>query len=368
MPTQGPATAAIPRTTAMPTTAGATGAYNPYGYPDGYGQPRNRSGLYALLGFLAIALLVVGGVVAVKALSGGGSSSFSMPDVVGQPLDTGSKLLADKGLKVVLQKDNNAKFSKGAITRTDPVAPAEVKTGQSVTVWYNPLDAEFNMPDMKGVEQQTAANKLAAMGLSVNPTVLTATDPAIAVGNVIKTNPPAGTKVKLGDTVQLIVSAGANQVSVPAVNGLSQADAQTLLGGDNYQFTVTVKEEASDTVEKGRATRTDPAQGTMTDKGTPITLYISTGQASVQVPPLVGLTQAQAIAKLNELGLVPDIITDPLPFGDVNNGRVTAQSPSETQTAMPGDTVRIKVGKAGPAPTTTSSTTTTIPSTGTTGL
>jgi beta-lactam-binding protein with PASTA domain len=106
----------------------------------------------------------------------------------------------------------------------------------------------------------------------------------------------------------------------------------------------------------------------MTDKGTPITLYISTGQASVQVPPLVGLTQAQAIAKLNELGLVPDIITDPLPFGDVNNGRVTAQSPSETQTAMPGDTVRIKVGKAGPAPTTTSSTTTTIPSTGTTGL
>ena len=135
------------------------------------------------------------------------------------------------------------------------MAPAEVKKGQSVTVWYNPLDAEFNMPDMKGVEQQTAANKLAAMGLSVNPTVLTATDPAIAVGNVIKTNPPAGTKVKLGDTVQLIVSAGANQVSVPAVNGLSQADAQTLLGGDNYQFTVTVKEEASDTVEKGQIGR-----------------------------------------------------------------------------------------------------------------
>ena len=300
------------------------------------------------------------GVFGVKALSGNSSSSFAMPDVVGQPLDTGSKQLADKGLKVVLQKDNNPKFSKGAITRTDPVAPAEVKKGQSVTVWYNPLDAEFNMPDMKGVEQQTAANKLAAMGLSVNPTVLTATDPAIAVGNVIKTNPPAGTKVKLGDTVQLIVSAGANQVSVPAVNGLSQADAQTLLGGDNYQFTVTVKEEASDTVEKGRATRTDPAQGEMVDKGTPITLYVSTGQATVQVPPLVGLTQAQAIAQLNKLGLVPDIITDPLPYGDVNNGRVTAQSPSETQTALPGDTVRIKVGKAGPAPTTTSSTTTTV--------
>ena len=63
-----------------------------------------------------------------------------------------------------------------------------------------------------------------------------------------------------------------------------------------------------------------------------------------------------------------DIITDPLPYGDINNGRVTAQSPSETQTAMPGDTVRIKVGKAGPAPTTTSSTTTTTVPPGTTGL
>ena len=52
--------------------------------------------------------------------------------------------------------------------------------------------------------------------------------------------------------------------------------------------------------------------------------------------------------------------SDLLPYGDVNNGRVTAQSPSETQTALPGDTVRIKVGKAGPAPTTTSSTTTTV--------
>ena len=58
MPTQGPATAAIPRTTAMPVTTGQGGAYNPYGYPDGYSQPRNKSGLYALLGFLAIAIIV----------------------------------------------------------------------------------------------------------------------------------------------------------------------------------------------------------------------------------------------------------------------------------------------------------------------
>jgi serine/threonine-protein kinase len=162
------------------------------------------------------------------------------------------------------------------------------------------------------------------------------------------------------------VSAGPNQVSVPPVSGLSSANAKLLLEGDAYGFVVTITNEDNATVPKGNAVRTDPAQGKLADKGSPITLFVSNGPAQVTVPPLGNLTESAARAKITNLGLVPDVSYASVPNGDPSNGRVIAQSPSEGNKVDPGSTVRIKVAKALPPPTTTTSTTvppTTLPPT-----
>jgi len=176
--------------------------------------------------------------------------------------------------------------------------------------------------------------------------------------------------VKQGDTISLVVSAGPNQVAVPPVSGLSSANAKLLLQGDAYGFVVTITNEDNATVPKGNAVRTDPAQGALADKGSPITLYVSNGPAQVTVPPLGNLTEAAARAKITGLGLVPDVSYASVPNGDPSNGRVIAQSPSEGNKVNPGATVRIKVARALPPPTTSTSTTlpptTTVPATTTT--
>jgi serine/threonine-protein kinase len=124
-------------------------------------------------------------------------------------------------------------------------------------------------------------------------------------------------------------------------------------------------DEPSANITAGNATRTDPANSTLVDPGSTIVLYISSGPAKVTVPPLVGVTQAQAEAKLREIGLTPDITYQSVPFGDSSSGRVLGQTPSGGVQVDPGSTVKLKIAKALPAPTTTTAapTTTLAPTT-----
>ena len=359
------ATTALPRTGAMPVGPN-TGMQRTTALPPQQPQMQQRrsnGGLYAVIGFLALVALVAGGIVLFNVLSKDKqSTTFGMPDVVGQQLQEGVKALQDKGLVPSPVVEDNPAVAEGAIGRTDPLAGVTVQRGQAVKVYYTPVKAAFALADMKGKTQQEAAAALAQAGLKVDPTITTENDPTVTAGSVIRTDPPAGAQVRQGDTVKLVVSAGPNQVAVPSVAGLPQASAEANLKADAYGFVVTVQQEPSDTgVVAGNATRTDPAAGTLVAKGSAVTLYVSSGPTQVTVPPLTGLTEAVATAKLTSLGLVPDVVYQNLPNGDSNDGRVIAQTPSVNVQVAPGSTVKLKVGKALPPPTTTSTTTTTLP-------
>jgi serine/threonine-protein kinase len=345
------ATAALPRSTGpVPPISGATTAMPRSGMP---GQPRpgqrpaNKSGMYAVIGALAIIALVVGGIILFNTLSSSAKpSSFAMPNVVGQKLEDGVKTLQEAGLKPNPQTEVNPAVAPGTIGRTDPVAALTVKKGQKVDVFYSAAGTPFPLEDLKGRTLQEAQAALAVRGLIVDPAIQTENNPDVPSGQVTRTDPVAGTSVKQGDTIKIVISAGANQVSMPPVEGLSQANAQSLLTSTTYGLTVKVQQEASDTVLAGNATRTDPASGQLVAKGAAVTLYVSTGPTQVKVPPLVNLTEAQARAKITALGLVPNVTSQSVPFGDPTDGRVVDQKPASPQLVDPGSTVNITVARA----------------------
>ncbi len=374
--------AAAARTSAMPAApvaqaapAGATAAmartsaYTQQGqYPYGHGpdEYRSRGGLYAVLGFLALIALVAGGIVLFNVLaSKDKESTFGMPNVVDMPLDEGTAVLTDAGLRVNPIIEETPGKPEGVIVRTDPVAETVVAKDQLVNVYYNPVKTPFPLDDVTGMDQAEATDLLAGKGLVVTPVI--EQNPDVEEGKVIRTEPPAGTQVKQGDTITLVVSGGGNQVAVPPVEGLSQANAESTLTSDAYKFVVTVQQEASPNIPEGSATRTDPVAGTPVEIGSEITLYISTGPEQVTVPPLENLTEAQARSQLTGVGLVPDVQYQTLTTGDPKIGRVISQNVPAGTKVDPGTTVRIIVGKApAPPPTTTSpppTTTTTIPDT-----
>jgi eukaryotic-like serine/threonine-protein kinase len=353
------ATTAMPRTVAIPPTppASRTAAQRQVASP----PQQNRSGMYAVIGFLALIALVAGGIILFNVLSKDDKpSQFPMPDVVGMPLEEGVKVLQDAGLTPNAIEEANPAVLPGTIGRTDPIKEVTVLRDQQVNVYFTPAVTPFVLESMAGKSQQEAIDALTLLGLTVDPTIITENNPDVAAGTVIRTDPAAGATVQQGDVVRLVVSAGPNQVAVPPVENLSQANAQALLESEAYGFVVTIQQETSTTIPAGQATRTDPASSTLVNKGGAITLFVSSGPSKVKVPPLVTLTQAQAEAKLFELGLAADVQFQSVPTGDSTDGRVTAQTPSQGVEVEPGSTVRLKVAKALPAPTTT---TTTVPPT-----
>ena len=61
--------------------------------------------------------------------------------------------------------------------------------------------------------------------------------------------------------------------------------------------------ENSASVDEGKVTGTRPVVGSLADRGTPVTLILSSGPAQFRMPTVLGKTQEQAVAALVEAGL-----------------------------------------------------------------
>jgi serine/threonine-protein kinase len=352
-PPQVAATTAMARTTGpLPgvTTAMGRTAVQPQQYQP---QRKDRTGMYVVVGFLALIALVAGAIVLFNVLAKDTPTDFAMPNVVGVTLEEGIKTLQDAGLVPNPVEEPNPAVAAGTIGRTEPIADTLVKKGQTVDVFFTAAVAPFVLDDMAGKTQADASAALQLLGLTIDPTIITENNPDVPQGSVIRTDPAAGSTMQQGDTIKLVVSAGPNQVAIPPTEGLSQANAEALLTSEAFGLNVTIQSEASTTQPVGSATRTDPVGSTLVAKGSAVTLYISTGPDKVRVPPLVGTTEAQAKQKLAQLNLLPDIRTQSVPFGDPNDGRVISQNPSQSVEVLPGATVKLVVAKALPEPTTT---------------
>ena len=141
-------------------------------------------------------------------------------------------------------------------------------------------------------------------------------------GIVVATVPPADSELHPGDTVLLKVSRG--QKEIPDVVDATRADAREQLGTD---FVIVEKSEASEVVDKGKITRTDPAAPQRIPVGSRVTIWVSTGPAAVQVPRLTGKTEDEARATLTSAGLIVREPPGSRCSDDVEVGQVAKQTP-----------------------------------------
>ena len=127
--------------------------------------------------------------------------------------------------------------------------------------------------------------------------------------------------------------------TVPDVAGQSAADATAALVGAG--FDVAEMEQASDDVAEGVAIGTDPAAGTQAPAGTTVTLFVSTGPSTVEVPDVVGQPVADAVAELEGLGFTTS--QEEQSSDDVEEGLVISTNPSGGTAVAPGTEVVVVV-------------------------
>jgi len=131
------------------------------------------------------------------------------------------------------------------------------------------------VPNVVGSTTTAAEQVLRTTGLvvGVETKVVNTSVPA---GNVISTNPAAGASVNAGTPVDLEVSSGPSQVTVPDVVGNTRSAAETLL--KNAGLTVgPVKSQHTDEFPNGAVSSTIPAAGALIAAGAPVALELSSG-------------------------------------------------------------------------------------------
>ena len=162
-------------------------------------------------------------------------------------------------------------------------------------------EAMVQVPELVDVPRNDAIRELEGLGFSVS--VMEEPNPDIKRGNVISTNPAAGSELKRGTQITLTVSSGKEMTDVPDVTNLTTEEAVEELQNAGLELNPSVRRETSDNIPEGVILAQQPAGGTQIAKGSRITITVSSGPRMVQVPSLVGLNVEQATATLSSLQL-----------------------------------------------------------------
>jgi eukaryotic-like serine/threonine-protein kinase len=201
-----------------------------------------------------------------------------------------------------------------------------------------PGTQKVSVPTVVGADQANAEAKLRQDGFRLDTVQKTAEQPA---GQVIGQDPTGGTKAKKGSTVTLTVSAGPQQVAVPQVVGLTVSSARGRLQKVGLQ--ASEREQNSDSVAEGRVISVSPTEGQKVDKGSSVTLVVSSGKPQVQVPNVVGKSFDEAQSTLQAAGFK---VTRVDKESDKDPGTVLSQSPTSGGRIDAGSTIALTVAKA----------------------
>jgi eukaryotic-like serine/threonine-protein kinase len=306
----------------------------------------------ALVALLAV-LAGLGYLLADQLQGDGGGGTVTVDDYVGLTLDKATLLIERAGLEANPTFEINDRVPENEVFKQDPEPGTKVDEGDPVKLTVSQGRGKVAVPDVSGQSLADAESRLEDAGFEVD--VRQETSATVEKGKVIRTDPAANMQIERGSEVVVFVSSGVELVKVPDVTGQDAVSAANQLG--SASFKVERVTEPSDTVETDTVIRTDPAAGTDAPKGSTVQLVISSGQQQVRVPSVVGLTQSEATAVLQDAGF--QVATQEVTTLDpTRSGRVISQSPSAGTQAGKGSTVTITVGRLGSAPTATTTTTT----------
>ena len=162
-----------------------------------------------------------------------------------------------------------------------------------------PANSGIPVADVSGALFDDGAQALRDQGLLVLR--ITEASDEIAAGVIIRTDPPAGTKVPERTTIEIIVSSGKLEASVPLLTGLTEEAARAALEGVGLVLGV-ISPANSASVVKGSVIESVPAANERVPGGSVVNLLVSDGQVQVPNVENLSISEAQRIMQAPEVG------------------------------------------------------------------
>jgi eukaryotic-like serine/threonine-protein kinase len=305
-----------------------------------------------LIALAVLALLLAG--VAAFALTR--PSTGKVPNVLDDPVEVARAKIQEAGFEFA-QRPAPTCSPDNTVTEQDPAASAEAEEGSTVTVTVS-LGLTVNVPDVAGEPEAAAAKRIEEEQLL--PRSQDKPSRRVAAGRVISTEPAAGSEAECKSQVTMLVSKGANTISLPDVVGLQQEEAEAQLSRLGLITDVDVRDADE---SEGTVIDQDPDGGAELLRGDQVTIVVSSGAGSVIVPDVLGQSEDSARSTLGSRGLAVDVVEQDVDDRS-DDGRVLQQAPQAGSRVLSGDRVTIVVGVfTEPETTTTTDTTTPVPET-----
>ncbi len=240
----------------------------------------HRSYVVPIMLAVTVAVVIVASlVIAYYAISNFGPSAthtgnVEIPNFVGQNIvqveqEWGDKLTFEK------EEEYSNEYDEGVIMSQDQTGKT-VREGYTLKVTVSKGQRLITVPNMVDKTEEVARSELTSAGFV--PVRVEMHSDEVAEGLVIKTEPEAGSEYPEGKEVQYYVSQGPveTQIKVPDVTGLTQSKAIAALKESKLDYEV---EEVKEDGNKGKVVEQSIDADTYVDKGTVVTIYVSTGEA-----------------------------------------------------------------------------------------
>lgn len=318
---------------------------------DGYAAPGNgrppvRKKKKPVWPWIALAvLLVAAGLGVAWGLGLLGPQGAAVPDLAGKTQAEAETLITEAGFTVgEVTSENSSEVEEGLVISQSPIANATAEKETPIDFVLSSGPRQVEVPDVVGEPEAEAVALITEAGLTPQPQP-SEFSAEVESGNVISQSPKAGEQLDEGSPVQFVVSRGVETVKVPDVAGKKRATAEANL--KEAGFKVSVDQEYSDSVASGLVISQNPNKDTVVAKGTTVRLVVSRGPRDIEVPDVIGRSEADATAALDRAGFEVRVTYEFHSGG----GTVFEQSPSGGTKARRGSTVNILVdGGTPPTP------------------
>ena len=240
-----------------------------------------------------------------------------MPNITGWELSQAERALNNLGInpQIKVEKENHDEVAEGNVIRTEPMAEADLTTGQEITLYVS-LGMEMKigtMPDVVGDKLDSAKKVLDSQDLDLEIVEEQIFDSKVPAGDVVRTEPAAGEELTTGQKVTLYVSQGAELATMPNVVGMSIGNAYSVLDTAGFGTPEIVYVESN--AEKDEVVSQSVEKNTQVDVNTQIILEVSKGAAkpvtkNVEIVLPAGMEESTVTIVDKDNVTVKTVVTD----------------------------------------------------------
>ena len=196
-----------------------------------------------------------------------------LPNVVGKTFEDASAALQKAGFPA---QQGETRFHKtiaaNVVLQEDPPAGSRQKRGTNVVLALSAGQKSAEVPVTTNMSQQQARISIENTGLVMGGVTEQLSD--APRGLVIATSPPAGTKVELPGTVDIVLSKGPATVMMPDFYGRSVGEARSMVEQIGLRI-AGVSRDTSSLQPENTVIRQLPAAGQSISAGGPVSLTVS---------------------------------------------------------------------------------------------